>query len=219
MPFTVPARPPVRRLLPVAALLLVPVLAACGEDDPEETAATPTPSTPAASDPTSATVTESASTPVETEPVPVVPAACTLITGDDVAKAMGVAFEPAEQGGGATSEGDLDWQSDNCSFEAEDLVEVSVKLTFPDDFTKGDFTCPMPSDINGVVEPVDDVAGADQGWWKVSNPPNFAGNLRACTAEVLVEVELDYEDGVDYEGDPRQQAAQLAQLVLSNLQG
>lgn len=206
-----------RHLGPLAALLLVPTLAACGDDDPAEQASG-SPSTPPASE-TSATPVESASTPEETEPVVVTPEACNLITDGDISKAMGVSFEAGDQEGGGAAEGDLAWKSDNCSFEAEDLVEVTVKVTFPQDFTQGAFTCPMPSDTNGVVEPADDVAGADEAWWKVSSPPNFAGTLRACTAEANVEVELDYEDGVDYEGDPRQQAGQIAQLVLSNLQG
>ena len=98
------------------------------------------------------------------------------------------------------------WTARECSFEAEDLVEVSVRVAGPGDVTAGTFGCPQPSDADGTVEPADDVAGADKAWWKVSPPPNFAGLLRACTADAIVEVDFDYEDGVDYEGDPRQQA-------------
>ena len=43
--------------------------------------------------------------------------------------------------------------------------------------------------------------------------------LRACTAEAFIEVDLEYEDGVDYKGDPRNQSIAIAELVLSNLQG
>lgn len=207
-----------RHLAPVAALLLVPALAACGDDDPAEVSSVPTPteSTPTVSEePTEASSSAATQT---TDAAPVLPGACDLITVDDVAKAMGVSFGAGEPETEDESEGSLAWTADECSFDADDLVEVSIRVTQPGDFVQGTFTCPMPSDRDGVVEPVDDVAGASEGWWKVSNPPNFAGTLRACTPEVFVEVELDYEDGVDYEGDPRQQAGQLAQLVLANLQ-
>ena len=63
------------------------------------------------------------------------------------------------------------------------------------------------------------VPGSTDGWWKVSDAPPLEATLRACSATANVEVDLDYEDGVDYQGDPRQQAAQIAGLVLSGLQG
>lgn len=215
-----------RRLWPAALLALAPVLAACGDDDPETggsddptTSAAPTTDAPPETPTEEPSVSE---TPVETSSAPPasdLPAACDLVTVNDVAKAMGVSFGPAEIGGGTTSEQDLEWRSDNCSFEAEDLVEVTVKVTGPSDFVKGTFTCAQPSEIASIIEPADDVPGSTDGWWKVSDAPPLEATLRACSTTANVDVELDYEDGVDYQGDPRQQAAQLAGLVLSGLQG
>lgn len=215
-----------RRLWPAALLALAPVLAACGDDEPDAdgtddptTSAAPTTATPSET-PTEAPTTSEP--PVETSSVPPasdLPAACDLVTGNDIAKAMGVSFGPAEIGGGTTSEQDLEWRSDNCSFEAEDLVEVTVKVTGPADFVKGTFTCAQPSEIASIIEPADDVPGSSEGWWKVSDAPPLEATLRACSTTANVDVDLDYEDGVDYQGDPRQQAAQIAALVLANLQG
>ena len=41
--------------------------------------------------------------------------------------AFGVPFGEPSQGGGGYSEQDLEWQSQDCSFEAEDLVENSLR--------------------------------------------------------------------------------------------
>lgn len=213
----------VRRIWPVAFLLLTPVLAACGDDTDEASDSAPT-DTPSTSESTSAAPTTSA--PVEETssatppPAPAgLPGACDVVTSDDIAKAFGVSFEPGDLGGGSTSEQGVDWKSDNCDFDAEDLVEVTVKLTAPEDFTVGTFGCPQPTEIAAIVEPVDDIAGATEGWWKVSDSPPLEATLRACADDVLVEVDVEYEDGVDYKGDPRNQSIAIAELVLSNLQG
>lgn len=217
-----------RRLWPAALLALAPVLAACGDDDPEaadEPTTSAAPTDTATTDTATATPTEASSAtepPVEVTsepPASDLPAACDLVTGNDIAKAMGVSFGQAEVGSGTTTEQDLEWRSDNCSFEAADLVEVTVKVTGPADFVKGSFTCPQPLEIAAIIEPADDVPGSTDGWWKVSDAPPLEATLRACSATANVDVELDYEDGVDYQGDPRQQAAQIAGLVLANLQG
>lgn len=209
-----------RRIWPAALLLLLPALAGCSDDDPggSDDPTSESPSTPA-SETTSAAPETSAATETTSAAPAGLPAACDVITSDDVAKAFGVSFGPAETGGSGTSEGAFEWQSDTCSFEAEDLVEVTVKLTGPDDFTTGTFGCPQPSEIAAIVEPVDDIAGAGEGWWKVSDSPPLEATLRACSEAALVEVELEYEDGVDYEGDPRNQSIAIAELVLAALQG
>lgn len=211
----------VRRAWPVAALLLAPVLAGCSDDD--EPTTEPTPSDTASPSPTEsssapATPTTEPST-VETSEAPALPGACDLVTADTLAKALGVTFGPGEVGGGATDENGSAWKSDNCSFEAQDLMEVTVKITGPEDFTTGTFGCVQPSETGAIIEPADDVAGATSGWWKVSEAPPLEATLRACSDTVNVDVVLAYEDGVDYEGDPRQQAAQIAQHVLTSLQG
>jgi hypothetical protein len=209
----------VRRTLPVVALLLVPVLAGCGEDEPSAEPA-PTDAASETSSPTpSPTETVETSSAAPTPSDPALPTACELVTADTLAKILGVTFEPGRIGGGASDENGIAWKSDNCAFEAEDLMEVKVKITGPDDFTSGTFTCPQPTEIAAILEPADDIAGATEGWWKVSDSPPLEATLRACSATVNVDVDFEYEDGVDYEGDPRQQAAELAEHVLAALAG
>lgn len=212
----------VRRAWPVAALLLAPVLAGCSDDDEPNADPTPTETvtetpTESSSAPTTEATTET--TTETTTAAPALPAACELVTADTLAKALGVTFGPGEIGGGSSDENGIAWKSDNCSFEAEDLMEVKVKITGPDDFTAGAFTCPQPTEVGAILEPADDIAGATKGWWKVSDAPPLEATLRACSETVNVDVDFDYEDGVDYEGDPRQQAALLAEHVLGSLQG
>lgn len=212
----------VRQAWPVAALLLAPVLTACGGDDEPTAESTPTETvteTPTESSSAPTATASSESTSEATSEAPTLPGACELVTADTLAKALGVTFEPGRIGGGSTDENGIAWKSDNCSFEAEDLMEVKVKITGPEDFTTGSFTCPQPTEIAAIVEPADDIAGATDGWWKVSDSPPLEATLRACSDSVNVDVDFDYEDGVDYEGDPRQQAAQIAEHVLASLQG
>lgn len=209
-----------RRLAPAAVLLLAPVLAACGDDEPDgtedPTSAAPTTSTAPSTPATTPAATETTSE-ATVEPPPAAVAACDLIAAGDVGKVMGVTFTAGSPDTEDEKEGGASWTASECSFEAKDLVEVSVRVAGADAFASGKLACPMPSDAEGTVEPRD-VTGADKAWYKISPPPNFAGVVRACSADALVEVELDYEDGVDYEGDPGDQASRLAAFVLANLQ-
>ncbi|MCX6398771.1 MAG: hypothetical protein NTX33_02425 [Propionibacteriales bacterium] len=209
-----------RRIWPAALLLLVSALAGCSDDGGVDGSGVPTP-TETTSSPAAATSSPAAptSTASEAPPEPTLLPACDLVTTDDVAKAFGVSFGAAEPGSDTSSELDLRWTSSTCSFEAPDLLEVTVHVTGPDDFNQGTFGCPQPNDAVANVEPVDDIAGATDGWWRTSQAPPLEAALRACSATALVEVELEYEDGVDYEGDPRNQSVAIAELVLAALQG
>ncbi|KRB76428.1 hypothetical protein ASE01_15805 [Nocardioides sp. Root190] len=211
----------VRRAWPVAALLLAPVLAGCGDDEPsaEQTPSESGSPSPSVTPTPSPSETSEAPSEPPSSAAPALPTACELVTADTLAKALGVSFAAGEPGGGSTEENGIAWKSDNCSFEAEDLMEVKVKITGPDDFTTGTFSCPQPTEVAAILEPADDVAGATEGWWKVSDSPPLEATLRACSPTVNVDVDFEYEDGVDYEGDPRQQAAQIAEFVLAALAG
>lgn len=205
----------VRRLLPIGALLLAPVLAGCGGDDEpsgEDASAAESSSSPA--EPSSPASTEA------TDPATpgVLPAACDVLSPQDVSDAYRVEFGPAELGGGGHTEQDLEWQSDNCSWEAEDLVEVTFALSGPDDFADGTLVCPEPLAIASTVEPVTGL-DADAAWWEVDDAPPLEATLRVCTATALFDLELEYEDGVDYQGDPQRQTIALAKAVLVALAG
>lgn len=221
----------VRRIWPVAVLLLSPVLAACGDDgdgddgsEETTTSAAPTQTTSdAATESSTPATTDTASEEPEdptTSAAPAdLPSPCDLVGEADVTEAYGVTVVQDGVGSGTTSEQDLEWTSENCSFQAQGLVEVTVRLTGPDDFKRGNFQCPQPGDIAAIVEPVDDIAGARKGWWKVSDSPPLRATMRACTATANIDIDIDYEDGVEYEGDPRNQSVALMEKALTSLAG
>lgn len=201
----------IRRSAPAVLLLLLPVLGACGDDGDDGDGDTDSPETSA-----TATVTLTDATSAATsEPAPAgLPAACDVLTAEDVAAAYGVDFGPAEPGGGVANEGDLSWESDNCDWEAEDLVEVQLALAGPEDYTPA-FTCQEPTDIGSTVEPVAGIG--DQAWWEVDDAGPLEASLRVCTASAIFQIDLGYEDGVDFEGDPKAQSIALAGVVLGVL--
>ena len=204
------------RLAPVLLLVLAPALSACGGDSDNTTddAAPPSSSTPSVP-PTSEPTTADTSATTGTEPASTLPPACEVLTPADVQAAFGVEFGPGELGGGGTSEGDLAWASDNCDFEAADLLEVQLKLTGTDDFT-GDFTCPEPPD--SVASTTEVVPGlGDTAYWEVEVSPPFEAKLRVCTADYNFDIELEYEDGTDFQGNPKQQSIALATVALAKL--
>ncbi|WP_183094383.1 hypothetical protein [Nocardioides stalactiti] len=194
-------------------VIVVAALAGCG-DNSDDGSAPPTSSAPS--------VVVSTQTPTDlgtptggittTEGSTALPSACEVIGAADVAAAFAVPFGPGQPGGGGVAEGDLAWQSDNCDWEAEDLLEVQLALVGPDDFTEGDFTCPEPTAIASTVEPVPGLG--DAAYWDRDDSPPLEATLRVCRADSFFDIDLEYEDGVDFEGDPQQQAIALAGLVL-----
>ncbi len=218
-----------RRFPAIAVLLLAPVLVACGDDGDEQDDTPPsssTPSPPESSEPTDKTdategtdatsIAPPTATSGTTETGAELPAPCDVLTPADVEAAFGVAFDEPSQGGGGYTQQDLVWQSEDCNFEAEDLVEVELALTGPDDFREGEFQCPKPTEI---VATVTRVRGLDavEAWWKRDENPPLEATLRVCTESYNFDIELEYEDGVDFQGDPKQQTIALAETVLTNI--
>ncbi|WP_220794142.1 hypothetical protein, partial [Nocardioides pelophilus] len=144
-----------RGLLVIAALLLTPALGACGDDgDGDSDGDDTTPSASATDDPTDATSvasSEATTATVTATAADGLPPACEVVTSADVEAAFGVPFGDPAFGGGGHTEQDIAWQSDDCNFEAEDLVQVDVGLTGPDDFRTGEFQCPEPRAIAATV--------------------------------------------------------------------
>lgn len=205
-----------RTLVPVLVLTAA-VFAACGEDDePEnEPPSSTTPSPPASESATATAGTSDAPTATDAAELP---DACDVLTADDVATAFGVEFGDPTPGVGGHTEGDVEWQSDNCQWESTDLVEIQLALTGPADFTGDDaFTCPEPTTILSTVEPVQGLGEA--AYWEVDDSPPLEAKLRVCAAAYNFDIDIEYEDGVDFQGDPQQQSIALAGVVLAELGG
>ena len=209
-----------RGFLAIAVLVLGAVVSGCGDDtdsNDDDTPPSSSPDSPGETTDASSSATTGTTTGT-TEATAGLPAACDVVTAADVEAAFGVPFGEPSIGGGGTTEQDLEWQSDDCNFEAEDLVEVDFALTGPDDFTAGEFQCPKPRAIASTVTPAQ-VPGASEAWWEVDDSPPVEAMLRVCTAGYNFEIELEYEDGVDFQGDPMQQSVALAETALGVLGG
>lgn len=204
-----------RLLTPVLVLALAPALAACGGDGGEPEDSPPASSTPDPVEESTDAATDATTGATASDAGGELPDACDAVTSDDVAAAYGVPFGAAEPGGGGHTEGDLGWQSDNCDWEAEDLVEVQLALTGPADFTGGEFTCPEPTSIASTVERVPGLG--DSAYWELDDAPPLEATLRVCTASYNFDIDVEYEDGVDFEGDPKQQSIALAGVVLAKV--
>jgi len=220
------------RLWPAALLLaLAPVLAACGDDgdqkaDGNDTSPTPSASTAATSEATDATGVPTASTatasPTKASSAPPpakdAPAACDLATARTVADAYDLTLGAGHPGVNLSKEDGSSWRGTTCMFSVPKTVEITIKVADAGDFEPGGgFACPQPSEKSAIIEPVDDIDGATKAWWRTSDAPPLRALMRACTDDVLLDIQIDYADGVNYDGDPRTESAELAGLLLSNL--
>lgn len=195
------------RLLLPALLLLAPTLSACGGDDGDDGGGSEGTSAPTQAG-------GGASTPTTTPGVPQLPAACDAVSPADVGAAYGVKFGKGDESGGTHSEQNLEWQSDNCSWTAIDLLTVQLQLTGADDFS-GALDCPEPQEDASTVESLGGLG--DRAWWEVANDSPLSATLRVCTSAYNFDIVLTYEDGVDYVGDPKDQTIAFAGVVLAAL--
>lgn len=200
----------------IGTLAFSPVLAACGDsDDPDDDDARDVSS----SEPIDRSPTDDMSEPAATTSeaaAATLPAACDILQPIDIATAYGATPSAGEPGSGGHNEQDLQWQTDDCDFEAEDFFDVELAVAGPDDFPAG-FTCPPQTDIGATVQKVK-VPGADSASWKVDDgEDSLEAELRVCTADAVFEISLDFEDGYQHEGDPQAQTIGLAEVVLERI--
>lgn len=218
-----------RTLLPAALLALAPVLAACGQGDDAEAKDDSAPSSgsavdrtsEAASDASSETASDTASSATTTSAPPPgddLPAACELVEKIDIATAYGVTPQQAQPSQGASGTGSTDgeqysWTTDECIFTAKKFLTATIAIAGPADFST-DFGCPEQS-ASSVVKTK--VKGADQASWAVQSPDPLDAELRVCTDEVVLDINLEFEPAYQHEGDPQAQSVGLAQTVLERL--
>lgn len=204
-----------RRWTPVVVLLVAPLLGACGDDGEDGDGDDRSPATESTSEDTSSPAPPTSEATSTTTEAAGLPDTCDVVSQEDVSVAFGVEFGAPVIVGSGRSEGDLAWKADSCEWTAEDLVEVQVGLTGPDDFTQGEFTCPEPIEIVSTVEPVPGLG--DAAWWKLDEAPPLEATLRVCTASYFFDVDVEFEDGVDFQGDPKAQSIALAGVVIAKL--
>lgn len=199
-----------RPLISVGVLLLALVAAGCGGDEePSDQSGDGTTSDSASADPE----TEPTETSEPTEPEAT--GACDLADEGDVAAAFGQQVPAGSQGGGGHDEDGLVWQSDNCNWEVDDALEVTLAISVADDFADGSLLCPELSYLDTEATPVPEVG--DRASWVGNDLGEIEGTLRVCTADRLVDIDADAPTGSRDLDTLRDQAVALATVVLGNL--
>lgn len=124
------------------------------------------------------------------------PAPCDLVSSDDVAAAFGTTVDSGTDRFGGHSENDVEYSSVDCTWEAEDQLEVELELSFADDFEQG-MVCQTVSYLGDEGKPAD-VAGADSASWLASEDPNeIEARLRACTDSAVITLHVEDETGAN----------------------
>lgn len=99
---------------------------------------------------------------------------------------------------------DLAWVSHGCEWENEAAdLEFGLGISTADDFPDGVVGCFEPGGI-GEVTPVEGIGA--KAWWKFDDFNEAEGTLLVCTAEALVEFEVDAAAG-SYSSDELRDAS------------
>ena len=186
---------------PAAALLaaLALTVAGCGDDD--------TTGSGGGSEPTGSP------SPAATETGPVT--ACGLVDETDVEAAYGEDVPPGTVGGGGHDDDGLQWQSDNCGFEVEDGLDVTLAVLVAEDYPDGELVCPELDTFGTPGTPVPEL-GDGAAWVTDEVDPN-EGTLRVCGEELNFDIDVESPDGSRDPETLRAQTLALAEVVLSNL--
>ena len=196
-----------RTVLTVLALALSVTLSACGDDDEpissggtsEETEESPTDPGTTASD----------EAPVDVE-------VCDLADEADAEAAFEEDLPPGSLSSGSTDEDGVQWQSDNCNWDIEDGLEVSLEYSTAEDFADGELLCPELDSFDTPSTPVEGLDAASAAWVNDQVDPD-EGTLRICTDTALVDIDIETSDGTGDSDTMQQQAVALAEVVLGNL--
>ena len=101
--------------------------------------------------------------------------------------AAALALGPGQTVSSTTTENELTWTPDRCSWEANNL-EVNLDVAGAGDFADGSLACPPLLAIGGSTSPVDDLGQSAE--WEY-DADDGEGTLRVCTATALVDAEVE----------------------------
>jgi hypothetical protein len=195
-----------RPLISTLAVLLVLSVSGCGDDGERTPEPEPTESSSSASPSEAATA-----TPTEDAAL----LACGLADEGDVEAAFGQTVPPGSLGGGGHDENGVVWQSDNCSWELEDVLEVTLAVSVAEDFEGGELLCPVLDYLDTESTPAPELG--DQPFWVGYAGNEVEGTVRVCAAEVLLDVDVDAPAGSIELDTMRQQTIAFAGVALDGL--
>ncbi len=176
--------------MPVTVLVFM--LSGCGDDD--EPSAEPT--------------TDEAA---QTSP----PAPCDLIDEADVEAAFGEPVPAGTVGVGGNTENDVAWESKNCDWEQDGVLEVQLALAEAGDFNAGEVLCPELKMLGTLSTAVTDLG--EEAYWVADERTEAEGQLRICTDDLLIDLEVEAPIGSRDLETLRGQTITLGRVVLDEL--
>lgn len=118
---------------------------------------------------------------------------CGGLTTEDLVGIFGVDLEGPEPSMGDSDQNGVTWTSTGCDWENDEAeIEIDLDISDSSDFPEGTITCIEPSGV-GDVTPVEGIG--NQAWWKFDDLNEVEGELRVCTEDRLVELDVDAESG------------------------
>ena len=186
-----------RTVLAVLALALS--LSACGDDEPIRSGG-------GGDEPESTATTESDASPA---------AVCDLADASDVEAAYGEPVPDGSYGGGGHDDNGVQWQSDNCNWDVDDGLELTLAVSRADQFAEGELLCLELESFGTASTPVPELG--DRAWWVIDDIDPDEGTLRICTDEEMIDIDMESPDGARDPGTMRDQSVAFAEVVLANL--
>lgn len=123
---------------------------------------------------------------------------CGGLTTEALEKVFGKTLEGPESERGHNDKNGVKWTDSGCDWaSASEKFEVDFDVAVASDFPDGTVGCAEPGGIGDIVS----VKGiGTQAWWEFSDLNEAEGTLTVCTADALLELEIDAESGA-YTGD------------------
>ncbi|GAA3746442.1 hypothetical protein GCM10022239_22520 [Leifsonia bigeumensis] len=118
---------------------------------------------------------------------------CGGLTTEALEAVFGVSLDGPETERGNNDQNGVTWTDNGCDWEndAADL-ELDLDISVASDFPDGKLGC---VDLGGIgdIAPVDGIG--TQAWWEFGDINEAEGTLRVCTADALIDFEVDAESG------------------------
>jgi hypothetical protein len=213
-------RPIVRRLLITLLACLLAVGAASCSDDGDDESSDTTPETtvpgPAVTeeDPDEGTVDPDADEAIDdalAEGDDEYP--CNVLDAAETEEMFGSDGLPPDATTTFVDENGQEWEAAACSWTTfdETATEASLQVSVADDFPDGQVACPTMASATGEVPGVGD---SNQWSWVDAGTTVTVGELRVCTADALIDVDVS---GTDPEAGLQAFAVTLAEAALARL--
>lgn len=118
---------------------------------------------------------------------------CGGLTTEALEAVFGVGLTGPEVELGHNDQNGVTWTDTGCDWEndAADL-DIDLDISVASDFADGKVNC---IELGGVgdIAPVDGIG--TQAWWEFGDINEAEGTLRVCTADALIDFEVDAESG------------------------